>query len=395
MKAALNPFSPGSGRRPPALVGRGKQLEAVDTIIERTAHGLTSRGVLMTGLRGVGKTVLLNEMKSRAESAGWFVVYLEARMGAAGKAGARQALARQINIQARSLMPLSQTARGIKKALASISAFSAKVGATGIELGVERAQGRADSGDIEVDLPEVIQDLAEALAEVGKGFMLFIDEMQELDTELLRALIVTQHQAGQGAGWPFFLIGAGLPNLNRLLPETVSYAERLLEPHPIGKLPARDASAALVGPLENQQVSIEPHALASLMAQADGYPYFLQEYGSAAWEVAPGPRITSDDVRAAIELGLDRLDSGFFLSRWERATRAERRMLVAMAEDGEGPSASSEVAQRMGLKPTSLGPYRAKLIEKGLIYAPEHGQVAYTVPGMADFVHRHREDADA
>lgn len=395
MKAALNPFSPGSGRRPPALVGRDDQLDAIDVIIERTTNGLGSRGMLLTGLRGVGKTVLLNEMKSRAEAADWFVVYMEARMGRAGQASARQSLARAIAIQARRLMPLAKTYDAIRRALKSITAFNAKVGAGGIDLGVRIEPGRGDSGDIEVDLPEVIEDLARALNSVGKGFMLFIDELQELDEELLRAIIVTQHQAGQGDTWPFFLVGAGLPNLHRLLPETVSYAERLLDPHTIGKLGEHDAAAALVGPLAQQHVTIEDAALAMLMHQADGYPYFLQEYGQAVWEVSEGPGITEADVITAISLGLDRLDTGFFRSRWERATRAERRMLVAMAEDADGPSSSSEVAKRMSLKPTSLGPYRANLISKGLIYAPEHGEVAYTVPGMADYVHRHREDAEA
>jgi hypothetical protein len=394
MKAALNPFSPGSGRRPPALVGRDDELDAIDVIIERTANGMGSRGILLTGLRGVGKTVLLNEMQSRAEAAGWFVVYMEARMGRAGQASARQSLARTIAVQARHLMPLAKTYDVIKRALQSVTAFNAKVGASGIDLGVQVAPGRGDSGDIEVDLPEVIEDLSRALSSVGKGFMLFIDELQELDEELLRAIIVTQHRAGQGDRWPFFLVGAGLPNLHRLLPETVSYAERLLDPRTIGKLGARDAAAALVGPLAQQDVTIEDAALAMLMRQADGYPYFLQEYGQAVWEVAEGPDITEADATVAVSLGLERLDAGFFRSRWERATKAERRLLVAMAEDGDGPSLSSEVAKRMSLKPTSLGPYRANLINKGLIYAPEHGEVAYTVPGMADYVHRHREDAE-
>jgi hypothetical protein len=282
----------------------------------------------------------------------------------------------------------------VKKALQAITAFSAKVGVTGISLGVEAAVGRGDSGDIEVDLPEVVQDLAEALNAVGRVFGLFIDELQDLDQDLLRALLVAQHQAGQRE-WPFYLIGAGLPNLPTKLAETQSYAERLFDYRTIARLPSAEAKAALVDPVASQGVAFDDEALGLLVDASGGYPYFLQEYGRAVWDVSVGPDITQADAEASIALGLERLDQGFFSSRWQRATPAERLFLVAMAEDGEGPSSSSQVAQRMGKRITSLGPARANLINKGLIYAPEHGQVAYTVPGMADYVHRHREDARA
>ncbi len=215
--------------------------------------------------------------------------------------------------------------------------------------------------------------------------------MQDLDRELLRALLVTQHQAGQ-RGWPFFIIGAGLPHLPGVLAETRSYAERLFDYRTISRLPDSDAAKALVEPVRNHDADLDNDALTILLRASGGYPYFLQEYGRAAWEVAPGPIITSADAGASIVVGLERLDAGFFHSRWNRATPSERRMLAAMAADGEGPSASSDVARRMGIKPTSLGPYRASLISKGLVYAPEHGQVAYTVPNMAAYVQRHRED---
>jgi hypothetical protein len=228
---------------------------------------------------------------------------------------------------------------------------------------------------------------------VGRAFGLFIDELQDLDQELLRALLVAQHQAGQ-RDWPFYLIGAGLPSLPTRLAETQSYAERLLDYRTIARLPEPESQAALVDPVTSQGVRFDSRALDLLVEASGGYPYFLQEYGRAAWEVAVGPVIGFADAQTGVVLGLERLDQGFFRSRWQRATRSERRLLVAMAVDGEGPSLSSEIAQRMGLKPSSLGPYRAGLINKGLIYAPDHGQVAYTVPGMADYVHRHREEAD-
>lgn len=384
---------PGSGLRPPTLAGRDDELETLATLIERSANGLTGRGIVLSGLRGVGKTVLLNEMRARAEEANWFVVNLEARPDDAGQAGARQTLAREITAQARQLQPRLAISERVKKALSAVTAFNLKLGATGIDLGVEVAVGRADSGSIEVDLPELVQDLCAALAEEGRAFGLFIDELQDLDRDLLSALLVTQHQSGQ-RGWPFYLVGAGLPHLPGILADVRSYAERLFDYRAIARLPALTTAAALVEPLTPRGVSLAEPALRLLVEASDGYPYFIQEFGRAAWEVSPGPRIEYADAHNAVTLGLERLDQGFFRSRWERATPAERRMLIAMAEDGEGPSTSSDVARRMSLAPSSLGPYRARLIQKGLVYSPEHGHVAFTVPGMADFVSRHREDGD-
>ena len=389
--ATENPFNPGSGLRPPALVGREAELDALDITITRTSRRLSSRGIVLSGLRGVGKTVLLNEMRGRAETAGWFVTGLEARGDSAGATSVRRILARDISAAARGLSRRRAITDRMRQALESITAFKLKIGTGGIDLGVGIRSGRADSGDIEVDLTELVHDLSLALQEDGSGFAIVIDEMQDLDGELLRALLVTQHQAGQ-RGWPFFIIGAGLPHLPGVLAATRSYAERLFDYRTISRLPDPDALKALVDPVRSHGADVDVRALDVLLDASGGYPYFLQEYGRAAWEVAPGPVITGADAHASIVIGLDRLDAGFFHSRWNRATPSERRMLMAMAEDGEGPSSSSDVARRMRIKPTSLGPYRASLISKGLVYAPEHGQIAYTVPNMAAYVHRHRED---
>ncbi|MEP6813999.1 MAG: AAA family ATPase [Marmoricola sp.] len=391
MKAALNPYNPGSGLRPPALAGRDSELEALDVTLERTSAGLSNRGIILTGLRGVGKTVLLNEMRDRAETADWFVVGVEARADAAGTASVQRALARDMAAQARRLSRARHVTDRIKQALQSVSAFSLSLGAKGIDLGVTIEPGRADSGDIEVDLPELVQDLCLALAEQGSAFGLFIDEMQDLDADLLRALLVTQHQAGQ-RGWSFYIMGAGLPHLPGVLSETRSYAERLFDYRTISRLHENDAISALVQPALPHGVSYTDDALQVLLEASGGYPYFLQEYGRGTWEVAGSPQFTAADARDGVALGLQRLDAGFFASRWKRATPAERRLLIAMADDQDNPSTSSEVARRMGIKPTSLGPYRANLISKGLVYAPEHGMLAYTVPGMSAFVFRHRDD---
>ena len=390
MKDALNPFNPGSGTPPPALVGRDDELEALDVLVERSAYGRPGRGMVLTGLRGVGKTVLLNQMRRRAEAAGWFTVNLEARRDATGATAIRKTLAREMAAKARSLGKPG-VAQRTRDALGSVAAFNLKLGTSGIDLGVEVVPGRADSGAIDVDFREVVEDLAGALGDEGRTFGLFIDELQDLDTELLSALLVTQHAASQ-EGWPFYIIGAGLPGLPARLATAHSYAERMFDYRPIGSLPCPAAARALKDPIELADASLDDDALAVLLEAARGYPFFLQTYGQAVWQVAPGPRIQTEDAAAGVLLGLDRLDAGFFRARWDRATPAERRMLVAMAEDNDQPSSSGVVADRMGMKATSIGPHRASLINKGLIYAPEHGQVAYTVPGMAAYVHRHRDD---
>ena len=393
MDAALNPFSPGSGRRPPELVGRTSELEAFDTIVARSRRGLTSRGIMLAGLRGVGKTVLLNEMFNHAERMGWVIVRLEARRDESGEASTRRRLARELVAAARSLTKQKLSARMLR-ALQSVAAFNAKVGATGIDLGIQLAPGRADSGDVEVDLGELVQDICVALQEDHGTFGLFIDEMQDLDLATLSALIAAQHEAGQ-RGWPFYIIGAGLPNLPRVLSDARSYAERLFDYRTIGQLQPHDAELALVEPATRFGARFEPEALSILVAAADGYPYFIQEYGQAIWNLAPLPTFTAADATAAVTFGLEHLDQGFFRTRWERATPAERRFLHAMSTDHDLPSQTSVVAERMGLKITSLGPYRAKLMAKGLVYSPEHGVIAYTVPGMAAYVHRHRDDVES
>jgi len=391
MRSALNPFNPGSGLKPPALVGRDAELNAAGALFERSAHGLQGRGIILSGLRGVGKTVLLNEVRDAAESAGWIVASFEARPDDAGKVGARQTLARELTAQMWQLQHKSGGNNKVKKALGTIASFNAKIGVSGLDLGVTLNPGRADSGNVEIDLPELISDISSALKQEHRALGIIIDELQDLDQELLRALLIAQHQSGQ-RGWPFYLIGAGLPHLPGVLAEARSYAERLFDYQTVASLSADLTAAALIEPLRPYNVFLEQKALEMLVAESGGYPYFIQELGRAAWEVSAGPIITYQDALNAVGLALARLDQGFFRSRWERATTAERRMLVAMASGSDEPELSSEVAKRMGIQPSSLGPYRARLIHKGLVYAPDHGLVAFTVPGMNGFIKRHRDD---
>lgn len=392
MRAAINPFSPGSGRKPPALAGRDSEIRTMSDLVERTNHDLTGRPLLLVGLRGVGKTVLLNEMRSAADDAEWITVGLEAR---AGSEQLRNTLARELSVKARPLAGKGNKSEKITRALKTVTAFRLKLGVAGVDLGVEldHQHGRADSGLLEVDLVELIEDLALALKGSGRAFGLFIDELQDLDSEMLGALLTAQHRASQ-QDWPFYLIGAGLPNIPGILAETRSYAERMFHVIGIDRLTGSETDKALVEPARRFAVEFTEPALARLREVTSGYPYFIQEFGSAAWEVADASPIDLGAVDVAVETGIQLLDDGFFKARWDRATPAERRLLVAMADDGTGPSTIGAIAERLGRKVTSLGPARAALIAKGLVYSPEHGQLAYTVPGMADFTRRNRENVD-
>ena len=390
MQEALDPYTPGAGRTPVAMVGRDEDIAALDVLIARTANLLPpARPMLLTGLRGTGKTVLLNAMAQRVEQERWPVVQLEATQGRKGAAGARQALAGGL---AKAALWVKGTV-GLERAttlLATITSFSLSVGLTSISLGVERDPARASTGSLELDLRDVVAEVCEALAGKPVALAVFIDEMQDLDDELLAALITTQHQASQ-RGWPFYVIGAGLPSLPGRLAEVKSYAERMFEVRHVDALSQTEACQALTEPVERMGVRYEPAALDHLVHASGCYPYFLQEMGSAMWRVAPGSPFTVQDALAAEKEGLAQLDSMFFASRWERATPAEREYLAAMAAQGEEACSSAVVAAHLGKSLGSLGPARANLINKGLVYAPQRGQVAFTVPGFARYVARRHE----
>jgi hypothetical protein len=275
-------------------------------------------------------------------------------------------------------------------ALGSITSFGVQVGANGAGLTIERAPGRADSGQFDLDFSDLVEDVASAMAEEHRGFALFVDELQDVDHDTLAALVLAQHRAGQ-EGWPFYLIGAGLPSLQRVLSEARSYAERIFDYYTVGALPAPEAAAALVDPARRFDADYTAEALDAILVAAAGYPYFLQEFGRAIWDRALDNPFSLPDAEQAVDFGQERLDAGFYRSRWDRATRAERDFLRAMVPDDGGPSSSSTVAKRMGRTLSGNGPVRASLIGKGLVYAPEHGQVAYTVPGMHQFIERQHD----
>lgn len=383
MDAVSNPYSPGAGRPPHALVGRDEQLRTWDVLMTRASRSRIDRSIVLHGLRGVGKTVLLRRMHQEAENRDWISLFVEVTpetsLGTALTSGVAHHLA-DAQSKARNLMT---------RALGTFRGFTATVDPTGqIGLGINvSANHRAATGDLDRDLPALATDLGAAAAEKKIGVSVMIDEMQDLSAADKRALCTAVHQAGQ-AGVPFFVVGAGLPSLPRLLSEARSYAERLFLYHDIGPLVPGAAREALTEPAMSEGVGWEDDALDLLATQTNGYPYFIQEYGQAAWGAAAASPITLSDARVGIARGNAELDAGFFRSRWERATPSEREYLAAMATDGAGPSASGELARRLNRPLQALGPARANLISKGLVYSPEHGRIAFTVPGMADFITR-------
>ncbi|MEW1965436.1 ATP-binding protein [Micrococcus sp. NPDC078436] len=382
----LNPYSPGSGIAPPFLAGRDADLSALASLIHRVQDSRSGRGIILSGLRGVGKTVLLNRLRGMADEASWLTIQFEARPGKDGAKISRQTLGQ--GLQRASLTYRAKAAsEKIAAMLDSIRSLNVTLGADGFSVGIEKDAIKGATGSLEVDFQSTMEAVCLVLRDEGKGFALFIDEMQDLDKELMQSLIVAQHYANQRE-LPFFVIGAGLPSLPARLSATRSYAERLFQYRPIGRLRQEEAEESLERPAEREGAAYTSSALEILLKESGQYPYFLQEFGSALWEIAQDSPFTEEAARAAAIAGKARLDAGFFPSRWDRATPGERDYLIAMAQDGEDPSRSGIVADRLGKAPQGLGLVRAKLIEKGLIYAPERGQVAFTVPGMADYIAR-------
>jgi hypothetical protein len=387
--ARLNPYSPGAGIRPTELAGRDGELEAFAVLSARAEAGRPDQGIVFYGLRGVGKTVLLNELLDTARLRGWIAAKVEADLGA-DRIPFRNQVAAALNQALRHAQGLGEHSGFFRRALATFKSFSLTAspdGSFSIGIDVDPARGRGDTGSILADLTDLAVDLGEAARDLGVGAVLFVDELQQLSLEELGALCQACHEAAQRR-LPFFVVGAGLPNLPARLSEAKSYSERLFQYVRLDRLPDADARRALLLPAEEEGAAWTPEAADAVLDAAGGYPYFIQQFGQTTWNAAPGSPIEVADAREGLREGWIRLDHGFFRARWERATPAEREYLSAMAVDGDGPSSTGELADRLGRKPTSMGPTRANLIAKGLIYAPQHGAVAFTVPGMAAFIAR-------
>src|SRR6266699_3373276 len=383
-----NPYAPGAGQRPPELAGRDRELGQFGVVLERVARGRPERSMVLTGLRGVGKTVLLNAFRSMAMQRLWGTGKIEARP----EQSIRRPIAAALHMAVRELAPRHRAPDRIDQFLGVLKAFSmrdpaAPKGSYSAQLGIDvpAVRGRADSGDLEIDLTELLADAASVAADLSVGIALFVDEMQDVPAPDISALCAACHELSQ-VGGPLIVVGAGLPHLPSVLSASKSYSERLFRYARIDRLDRDAADQALIAPAEREDVSFTGGALDALYAAADGYPYFVQAYGKVTWDVAAASPVTSADVAVAAPEAEGELAVGFFGSRYERATPAEREYMRAMAGIGDEPVPTSNVADELGRKPSSLSPARDGLIKKGLIYSSERGLVAFTVPHFGRFL---------
>ncbi|WP_026421744.1 AAA family ATPase [Actinokineospora inagensis] len=392
MDPVRNPFAPGAGQRPPELAGRERELAAFDVVLERVARGKPERSLVLTGLRGVGKTVLLGELRSMAVRRGWGAGKIEARPDA----DLRRPLSAALHRAIRDLAVRHRAPDRVEQVLGVLKAFALKASPDGAKLrerwqpgiDVPATQGRADSGDIEIDLVELFTEVAELAKDVGTGVAVLIDEMQDIGADDISALCAACHELSQ-SGAPLVVVGAGLPHLPAVLSAGKSYSERLFRYVRIDRLDRIDADRAVLAPVDREDAEITPDALEALFERSGGYPYFIQAFGKAAWDAAPADPITAEDVLVAAPEAEAELAVGFFGSRYERATPAEREYLRAIADLTHGrdePASTSDIAVSLGRKPSSLSPARDSLIKKGLIYSAERGRIAFTVPHFGRYL---------
>ena len=387
MDPIKNPFSPGAGSPPPELVGRDPILDQAKVLLGRIKAKRAEKSMLLTGLRGVGKTVLLNEIERLAKKADYRTIVVEAHED--------KELGPLIVPALRSLLydldRLAGAGNKVKRGLAVLRSFvgalKVTVGDVSFGLDIEPEKGAADSGDIEIDLPNLFVAVAEAAEERNSAVALFIDEVQYFKSEELGALIMAMHKVQQRQ-LPLLLLGAGLPILPGLAGESKSYAERLFSFPDIGALSEDDAAKALREPALAAGVKIEQDALKEIFRLTNGYPYFLQEWGYQAWNLAEASPITLSVINSATATVIPRLDKNFFRVRFDRLTPSEKTFLRAMAQLGRGPYRTGDIADVLKVKVTSLGPVRAKMIKKGMIYSPAHGDLAFTVPLFDQFMVR-------
>ena len=387
MDRITNPFSPGAGAPPPELAGRDAILEQAHVLFGRIKARRPEKSLLMTGLRGAGKTVLLNEMERMALKAGYRTITIEAHED--------KSLALLLIPQLRRLLfelnRLAGAGDKVRRGLAVLKSFISgiRVSVEGYEFGldIDSEQGAADSGDLEIDMPNLFLAVAEAADERRTPIAILIDEIQYLRPSELSALIMAMHKMQQQQ-LPLVLVGAGLPILPGLAGESKSYAERLFSFPDIGPLSEAESILALKEPIESAGETIEGAALQEIFRLTKGYPYFLQEWGYQAWNQAERSPITAAIIMETTGIVEHRLDENFFRVRFNRLTPREKTYLRVMAELGAGPYRTSEIAETMGVKITSVAPVRANLIKKGMIYSPSHGDMAFTVPLFNEFMKR-------
>ncbi len=387
MDPRINPYAPGAGSPPPELAGRDELLERAAIALDRIRGGLTAKSLLLVGLRGVGKTVLLNRMRIDADFRGFTTLAIEAPETRSLPA----LLAPPLRA---ALLKLDRLAAGgdlAKRALRALGGFIRAMKLKyqdvefGVDLGVE--PGLADSGDLEYDLAGLLAVIGEAARDRRTALAMFVDELQYVEEAQLAALITALHRCAQRS-LPVTLVGAGLPQLIGQTGRAKSYAERLFDFSEIGPLDETFAHLALQAPAAQHNVVYSEEALASIVQQTQGYPYFLQEWGKHCWDCAQASPITGADVDVASDLAVAELDAGFFRVRFDRLTPAEKRYLRAMADLGPGPHRSGDIAQALDKPVQAVAPLRANLIAKGMIYSPAHGDTAFTVPLFDRYLRR-------
>jgi len=387
MDPVLNPYAPGAGSQPPELAGRGEIREAVRICIERLRRGRAAKSVMMVGLRGVGKTVLLDKMRTDAEASGAHTIRIESPENRSLPA----LLAPQLRLALLRLSRIEAAKDYATRGLRALAGFAGKLKVTyqDIEVGldVEPEPGLADNGDLEGDLTALLEQVGMAARAANTVLVIFIDELQYVPESQMAALISALHRCAQ-ANLPVTVVGAGLPQLRGRMGEAKSYAERLFDYPEIGPLSTADAAQAIVKPAQDEGVEVSPDAVEHIVEETQGYPYFLQEWGKHAWDVAAQSPITAHDVDVASREAVAALDESFFRVRFDRLTPAEKKYLRAMAEMGPGPHRSGDIAERLGRPSSAFGPTRSSLITKGMLWSPTHGDTAFTVPLFDAFMKR-------
>jgi hypothetical protein len=389
MEAGRNPYAPGAGTPPPILAGRDALFDSARLALTRIRHGRPGKSFMAVGLRGVGKTVIMNQIQKLADDDGYQTVYIEAfdeiRLAEVLARALRPVLLKISRKQA--IQALAARAMGGLRNFAA--AF--KVSFQGVDFGVTAEPGLADTGDITADLPDLLVAIGEAAKAGGEALAIVIDEVQYLSITDLSALIMALHRCTQRS-LPVVLFGAGLPQLRGRMGDARSYVERLLDFRLVDALSDEDARLAVEQPARDEGVSYDPDALDEIVRVTAGYPYFLQEWGHFAWLCATQSPIRLDDVIASNRLAIAKLDESFFRVRLDRMTPTERRYMRALAELGPGPHRSGDIARVYGANVTSVAPLRSGLIGKGMIYSPAHGDTAFTVPLFDAFLRREMPD---
>lgn len=385
MDPVRNPFAPGAGSQPPELAGRDGIIADAEIALQRVLSGRHSRSQILLGLRGTGKTVLLNRIEQIAETHNHLTAFIEAPEDKS----LVELLYPKLHQVLRRLSAVEGARAAAHRAMRALRAFAGafKVSVGDISISVDPEPGVADSGILEYDLTDLFTRVGEAAQSGKKAWTLLIDEMQYLSEGELAALIVALHRVNQKT-LPVMFFGAGLPQVAAMSGDAKSYAERLFSFPPVGALDTEAAIAAIRQPIEEEGESISNDALKIVVERTQGYPYFLQEWGYQSWNIADESPIASEDVERASSAALRRLDDGFFRVRFDRLTPKERDYVIAMASLGKAPYRSSDVAEALGESVQTLGPRRAQIIKKGMIYSPAHGDIAFTVPMFEDFLKR-------